>query len=108
MNKSICITSCYRSWNLSHPIGCPGYLKPTDPKANDSSFTVCRDLNLMNIECNLPFCPMPNDTKVSGLDATKSMSKLSTTNVSVKAGAYLQYNCLDPSKHKFMLTLQSF
>ncbi len=87
-----------RSWNISHPIGCPGYIKPSDPTVNDTSPTICKELSLSEIECNLPFCPFPNDTKASGLDISASKSKLLTINITRKAGTEIQYQCLNPSK----------
>jgi len=87
----------FRLWNISHPIGCPGYIKPSDPSVNDTAPTVCQELSLSDIECNLPFCPFPNDTKASGLDTSNSKSMLLTTNVTRRAGAQIQYQCLNLS-----------
>jgi hypothetical protein len=87
----------HRSWNISHPIGCPGYVKPIDPNLNDTAPTTCKELSLSNIECNLPFCPFPNDTKASGLDTLKSKSKLLTSDITRKVGTQIQYQCLNPS-----------
>ena len=36
----------FRMWHLSHPVGCPGYVKPTNPNVNDSAPTTCKKLTL--------------------------------------------------------------
>jgi len=33
-------------WHLTHPVGCPGYVKPVDLAVNDSAPTACRNLTL--------------------------------------------------------------
>ena len=36
-------------WNVSHPAGCPGYVKPADPTVNGTATTFCKDLALEKV-----------------------------------------------------------
>jgi hypothetical protein len=88
----------YRLWYTTHPISCPGYKRPTDPTVNDTSLSVCSDLMLTAIECNLPLCPMPNDTIASALDTSISVSKLLANSTNRKNGTQIQFQCTTPCK----------
>ena len=90
-----------RNWTVSHPIACPGYVRPADQRLNDSRATNCSTLSLQGIECSLPLCPMINDTAASGLNPADSKAKLITdpaAALSRKAGTNLMYQCVNPSK----------
>jgi len=88
--------SFYSLWHITHPIGCPAYVRPTDPSINDTAPAQCIDLSLTQIECNLPLCPFPNDTKASGLDTSISTSKLLSSNSTRKNGTQVQFQCTTP------------
>ena len=87
---------------MSHPIGCPGYKRPTSPYVNDSRTVTCHDLQLTTLECNLPFCPDPNDNVTSGLNTNFTKSRLLTADVIRKNGTQIQFECANTSKGKFV------
>ena len=69
-----------------------------DLRVNDTAPAVCKDLSLSTVQCDLPLCPFPNDTKLSGLDTLYSKSNLTTKNLTRLVGEIIQFQCADPSK----------
>ena len=100
-----------RLWNVSHPIGCPGYVKPSSSAASTTPTTTptsCRELSLLSIECNLPLCPVANDTTASGLKTADSKSKLLTSNFTTKVGSQITYKCETPCECYFFNSVSFF
>ena len=80
-------------WHVSHSIACLGYTRPASPTVDDPAPASCSILILDQVECNLPLCPMVNDSTASGLDPVSSGSKLLTEKTDQKNGSVIQYQC---------------
>ena len=57
LNKLTCLA--FSLWNVSHPAGCPGYVKPADVTVNDTATTFCKELALDKVKLHFSI-PSPD------------------------------------------------